>query len=445
MKRIMRHRLFWPIAALLALILINTIARPQFVKITVQDGRLYGALIDILRNSAPLMLVSLGMTVVIATRGIDLSVGAVMAVSGAVALTIIDGAADPNSLGTVLVALVAALAVSLVLGLWNGLLVSALGIQPIIATLVLMLAGRGVALLITGGFITTVNSTPFEFIASGYVLMLPFAFFISVAAITVIGLIERRTALGVLTEAVGINPEKSYTFDLEARLRMLRASLGDRPNLSVECFENQFLVNYAASVQAQYILRGIRTQEDYEFERGMRQINGRYTQAFNRRHGIGGHLFQGRYRAGVVDNPALVAAVCRDTVRQPVDLGLAADPAAWRWSSHRAVAGRLPRGRTAPAWLALDELLALYGPEPEAARRFGRPIDTLRSELDETFDELEQQQNDDPDINLDSVYYYNPITGLNSVAGLYKFVSNHEERHQKQLREILDDASFPRA
>ena len=209
MKRIMRHRLFWPIAALLALILINTIARPQFVKITVQDGRLYGALIDILRNSAPLMLVSLGMTVVIATRGIDLSVGAVMAVSGAVALTIIDGSADPNSLGTVLIALVAALAVSLVLGIWNGLLVSALGIQPIIATLVLMLAGRGVALLITGGFITTVNSTPFEFIASGYVLMLPFAFFISVAAITAIGLIERRTALGVLTEAVGINPEAS--------------------------------------------------------------------------------------------------------------------------------------------------------------------------------------------------------------------------------------------
>ena len=77
--------------------------------------------------------------------------------------------------------------------------------------------------------------------------------------------------------------------------------------------------------------------------------------------------------------------------------------------------------------------------------RFGRPIDTMRRELDETFDELEQQQDDDPDINLDNVYYYNPITGLNSVAGLYEFVSNHEERHQKQLREILDDASFPRA
>lgn len=213
----MSSRLFWPIAALVLLILINTIARPQFVKITLQDGRLYGALIDILRNSAPLMLVSLGMTIVIATRGIDLSVGAIMAVSGAVALTIIDGSSDPNSLGTVMVAVAVAILASLVLGAWNGLLVSVLGIQPIIATLVLMLAGRGVALLITGGFITTVNSNPFEFIASGYVVLLPFAFFISIAAITALSLTERRTALGVLTEAVGINPEASRLAGVRAR------------------------------------------------------------------------------------------------------------------------------------------------------------------------------------------------------------------------------------
>jgi len=103
--------------------------------------------------------------------------------------------------------------------------------------------------------------------------------------------------------------------------------------------------------------------------RGMRQINGRYTQSFNRRHGIGGHLFQGRYRAVMVEKPAFLAAVCRDTVRQPVERGLAAAPAAWRWSSHRAVAGRLPPGRAAPDWLALEELLALYGPELDTARR----------------------------------------------------------------------------
>ena len=217
MKAIARHRIFWPSVALLALIAINTIARPRFILITVRDGDLYGALIDILRNSAPLMLVALGMTIVIATRGIDLSVGAIMAVSGAVALTIIDAAPDSHDLGTVLVALVTALAVALVLGVWNGFLVAVVGIQPIIATLVLMLAGRGVALLITGGFITTVNSDPYKFIATGYLLGLPFAFLISVAAIAVIALIERRTALGVLTEAVGINPEASRLAGVRAR------------------------------------------------------------------------------------------------------------------------------------------------------------------------------------------------------------------------------------
>jgi simple sugar transport system permease protein len=140
-----------------------------------------------------------------------------MAVSGAVALTIIDGSGDPNNLGTVLVAIAVAILVSLLLGSWNGLLIAGLGIQPIIATLVLMLAGRGVALLITGGFITTVNSAPFEYIATGYLFVLPFAFLISVTAIVLISLFERRTALGMLTEAVGINPEASRLAGVRSR------------------------------------------------------------------------------------------------------------------------------------------------------------------------------------------------------------------------------------
>lgn len=215
--KLVRHRLFWPVAALVSLLVINTIANPAFARITIRDGQMYGALIDILRQSAPLMLVALGMTLVIATRGIDLSVGAIMAVSGAVALTIIDGSADPGNVTTVLVAVVTAVLVALVLGAWNGFLVSVLGIQPIIATLVLMLAGRGVALLITGGFITTVNSAPYKFIASGYILVLPFAFIIALVAIIVVSLMERRTALGVLTEAVGINPQASRLAGVRSR------------------------------------------------------------------------------------------------------------------------------------------------------------------------------------------------------------------------------------
>ncbi|WP_431220019.1 ABC transporter permease [Leifsonia xyli] len=215
--RIFHHRLFWPVAALIVLIAINTISRPSFLSVTVNDGQLYGSLIDILRNSAPLMLVALGMTLVIATRGIDLSVGAIIAISGAVALSIIAGASDPNSAGVVAVAVLAAVGISLLCGLWNGFLVAGLGIQPIIATLVLMLAGRGIAMLITQGQITTITSAPYAFFASGYVFGLPFAFYVAAAAIVLVSVTVRRTALGVLLESVGINPQASRLAGVRSR------------------------------------------------------------------------------------------------------------------------------------------------------------------------------------------------------------------------------------
>jgi simple sugar transport system permease protein len=74
-----------------------------------------------------------------------------------------------------------------------------------------------VALLITDGFITTVNSEPLEYVASGYLLFVPFAFVIALAAIAVIAVFERRTALGMLTEAVGINPEASRLAGVRSR------------------------------------------------------------------------------------------------------------------------------------------------------------------------------------------------------------------------------------
>ncbi|WP_442904328.1 ABC transporter permease, partial [Glutamicibacter sp.] len=149
MTRIYKHRLFWPLVALAALLLACTIKRPDILGITVLDGHLFGAPIDILRNSAPLLLVSLGMTLVIATRGIDLSVGATVAIAGAVALTFIASSDHPASVGTALGAIIVALGLCFILGCFNGMLVANFGIQPIIATLILMTAGRGVAMLIT--------------------------------------------------------------------------------------------------------------------------------------------------------------------------------------------------------------------------------------------------------------------------------------------------------
>src|SRR5215217_4857249 len=175
LDRIRGSRLLWPVLALVALVLANAVRNPGFVSIRLQDGHLYGSLIDILRNSAPTLLIALGMTLVIATRGIDLSVGAVAAISGAVACTYLAGSPDESTAGRAIVAMTMAVAVAVLLGVWNGFLVSVLGIQPIIATLVLMTAGRGLAMLITDGQITTVNNSLFKKVSTGFVLGLPIA------------------------------------------------------------------------------------------------------------------------------------------------------------------------------------------------------------------------------------------------------------------------------
>jgi simple sugar transport system permease protein len=208
-QAVVRHRLFWPVVALVALLAANTVKKPSFLALQVLDGHLFGALINLLRQGAPLLLVSLGMTLVIATRGIDLSVGAVVAIAGAVGLASVAGAPDPASLGAVFTAFLLALAVCVLAGLWNGFLVSVLGIQPIIATLVLMTAGRGIAMLITDGQITTVTSAPYKAIGSGFWLGLPIPVLLAAAVMAAVALLTRRTALGLLVESVGINPEAS--------------------------------------------------------------------------------------------------------------------------------------------------------------------------------------------------------------------------------------------
>ncbi len=216
-QRVLRHPLVWPVLALLALLVVNVVVKPHFFDVRMQDGHLYGNLVDIVRNSAPVLLVALGMTLVIATRGIDLSVGAIAAISAAVACTRIVGAPDEGALSTAVMACTYALAVCIVLGAWNGFLVSVVGIQPIIATLILMVAGRGISMAVTDGQITTVNNGSFSDLASGYVLTLPVAFLIALVVFALTAALTRRTALGMLIEAVGINPEASRLAGVRSR------------------------------------------------------------------------------------------------------------------------------------------------------------------------------------------------------------------------------------
>lgn len=196
-------RLAPQIVALLVILFLNVLAFPSFFDIGIQNGRLYGSLIDVLNRGAPVALVAVGMTLVIATKGIDLSVGAVIAISGAVAAAAItSGLSLPATLAVVI-------AVGLVCGLWNGVLVAVLDIQPIIATLVLMVAGRGIAQLITEGTIMTFTDPGLIFFGSGALAYVPVPVVVWLLFALAVAALVRGSALGLLVESVGINRRAS--------------------------------------------------------------------------------------------------------------------------------------------------------------------------------------------------------------------------------------------
>lgn len=201
--------------ALVGVLLINWLLFPNFFRVTWQDGRLFGSLIDVLNRGAPVAILAIGMVGVIATKGVDLSVGAVMAMAGAVAATmVVAGYPAP-------VAVAAALAVGLVCGLWNGFLVAVLDIQPIVATLVLMVAGRGIAQLITEGFIVTFTDPVLIFIGTGSFLGLPMAAVIAIALLVLVTLLVRRTAIGLFIEAVGVNRAAASLAGIRSRMLLV--------------------------------------------------------------------------------------------------------------------------------------------------------------------------------------------------------------------------------
>ncbi|QPF89464.1 ABC transporter permease [Bradyrhizobium commune] len=202
------------ILALIVILAVDRVVSPQFFDLRLQDGRLFGSLIDVLNRGTPVALLSLGMVLVIATRGIDLSVGAVMAISGAIAASLADSHGLP-------VVLAAALGAGLVCGLWNGFLVAVLGMQPIVATLILMVAGRGIAQLITEGRIVTFSSPDLVWLGNGSILGLPVPVAVALGMLILTGVVVRGSALGLLIEATGGNARASELAGVGTRAMIL--------------------------------------------------------------------------------------------------------------------------------------------------------------------------------------------------------------------------------
>ncbi|MCC6907236.1 MAG: ABC transporter permease [Phycisphaerales bacterium] len=198
------RQLIWPLAALVLLLAFNAAFHPSFFHLQVQHGRLSGSMIDVFNQGVPVLLLALGMTLVIGTGGIDLSVGAIMAVAGAVA------AAALRQEAPVALAVAAALGACAAAGLWNGALVTLAGIPPIVATLILMVAGRGVAQLITHGQTMLIDSdSAFTLIGRGVVLGVPAPILIVLAAALALAALVRLTALGLFIESIGGNEQAS--------------------------------------------------------------------------------------------------------------------------------------------------------------------------------------------------------------------------------------------
>jgi simple sugar transport system permease protein len=208
LKKFTGSSLFLPVVALLVLLIFNTLFVDDFLSIQLtEDGRLYGRLIDILNRSCSLIILALGMTFVIATSGIDISVGAVVAISAAVVCTLIGGRGDGVAETPMILAMLAAVGVGVLCGMWNGLLVAKFKIQAVVATLILMTAGRGVAQLLTEGQIVTVYYKPFEYI-SGFLpgIPLPTNIFIALAMVLLVAVLMKKTSIGLFVQSVGINP-----------------------------------------------------------------------------------------------------------------------------------------------------------------------------------------------------------------------------------------------
>jgi len=206
------RRQTWPVVGLILLLLVNLVVSPDFFQLEIRDGRLIGSLIDVLNRAAPVALLAIGMSLVIATGGVDLSVGSVMAIAGAVAAGLVGAGVE-----SLFLIIGGGLAAGLLAGLVNGALVGYLGIQPIVATLILMVAGRGIAQLINAGQIVTFDYAPFNFIGSGHFLGLPFPVILVLLTFALVQLLMRRTALGLYVESVGANASASYYLGIRDR------------------------------------------------------------------------------------------------------------------------------------------------------------------------------------------------------------------------------------
>ncbi|RKP51850.1 ABC transporter permease [Pararobbsia silviterrae] len=199
------------LAAFAVLLILNIAITPHFLSVQTLNINL--------TQVCTIIIVAVGMNLVIATGGIDLSVGSLMAISGVIAPMIFMGAwAGAGHIGiAVALAVVAAVAVAGLLGVFNGWLVARFGIQPIVATLILFIAGRGIAQVLVDGNLQTFTVPEFAWIGQGALFGIPTQVFVMAAMVFAAVWTMRRTRFGRYVLAVGGNERAAVMAGLPVR------------------------------------------------------------------------------------------------------------------------------------------------------------------------------------------------------------------------------------
>ena len=219
LKKLTQKKLFLPIFSMLLVMLINVVydvycgnAPLNFFMIGIRNGVLYGRLIDVLNRGSEAAILAIGMTLVVSSSaGTDISVGSVMSLYAGMCCMLLAGYGNVNVSEyavPLFVGIGAGLLLTCVCGMFNGLLVAYMNIQPMVATLILWSAGRAVGLLLCNSQIVYVRVPSFQKIG-GYVGFIPTPIIVAAACIAVASIVLRFTALGTYIQSVGINKKAS--------------------------------------------------------------------------------------------------------------------------------------------------------------------------------------------------------------------------------------------
>ena len=226
-KKCTGSKLFFPAVCLLVVILVNVIKSPSFLQISINNGVLYGRLIDIANRGSEIAILAIGMTLTIAlSAGTDISVGSVMALVASCCCTSLVGY-GVNSASSVKMPIIFGVLFGIfiggVCGCFNGFMVSNLKVQPMVATLVLYTAARAVGLVVSNNQNTYVHVKQYKYLGNfwhigGWECPIPTPIFVAAICVILATLLLKKTALGMYIQAVGINPKAARIMGINSGL-----------------------------------------------------------------------------------------------------------------------------------------------------------------------------------------------------------------------------------